>query len=127
SARAPSMTSCRVTATRARPSVPVSNEETCRVDRAKRLAFHRITARCTPLLRPRSRALHRKEGPMRIHRAISLAILLFAFGCSNRDPTPGAVLEELRAGGGNFRLVAHNPLFNRGMNAAPAIFEDESS
>jgi hypothetical protein len=25
----------------------------------------------------------------------------------------------------NFELVGHNPLFNRGMNAAPAIFEDE--
>jgi hypothetical protein len=66
---------------------------------------------------------------MKRYRAISLATLLVGFGCSSREPSPGVVLDELSADrpSGNFRLVAHNPLFNRGMNAALTLFEDERS
>ena len=38
-----------------------------------------------------------------------------AVGVGNGGGTPGTAQ--------NFRLVGHNPLFNRGLNAAPAVFE----
>lgn len=72
-----------------------------------------------------------------MRRYLWIAAFVFTGACngSNETASPSTGSEEVRAvqttvaeGGGtpgtakNFRLVGHNPLFSRGMNAAPAIF-----
>src|SRR5260370_28054636 len=42
---------------------------------------------------------------------------------SGAGATPG-IPPAIAGTSRNFQLVGHNPLFNRGMNAAPAIFEN---
>jgi hypothetical protein len=63
---------------------------------------------------------------MRRWIAPAIASLLAACADSNRDAGPTATRQEVLEGAreqSNFELVGRNPLFNRGMNAALAIFD----
>jgi hypothetical protein len=61
--------------------------------------------------------------------AVSLAAaLVFATAVQAAGPKPEVVVVEGGTVPGtakHVRIVGHNPLFNRGMNAAPAVLEDE--
>ena len=65
---------------------------------------------------------------MRVRVILILGLILALLGIPNAADADHRSDEN---GGGtpgtseNFRLVGHNPLFNRGLNAAPALFEDE--
>ncbi len=59
---------------------------------------------------------------------VALAMGVFACGDSGREASVSVSNEEVRGRNqDNFDVVGHAPLFNRGMNAALAVFEDESS
>ena len=59
-------------------------------------------------------------------RLIALATIFVACADSNQDPSLTSGQQAVREGAhdrSNFELVGSNPLFNRGMNAALAIFD----
>jgi hypothetical protein len=58
----------------------------------------------------------------RLLAALALAFLAVPFAPSTMPASP--LDAEVAV---NFRLVGHEPLFNRGMNAAPALYRDEAT
>src|SRR4029077_7181471 len=61
-----------------------------------------------------------KTERLNFFRAISFAFALLACLCS---PKPAAAASSSTATGWNVKLVGHDPLFNRGMNAALALYD----